>query len=58
MDYFKIKVMELLVFLGALELVDYRDERPAIDMNSMDLTLPEPTMDYYTLCELHYGRTG
>ena len=28
MDYFKIKVMELLVFLGALELVDYRDERP------------------------------
>lgn len=27
---------------------DYRDERPAIDMNSMDLTLPEPTMDYYT----------
>lgn len=28
MDYFKIKVMELLVFLGALELADYRDERP------------------------------
>ena len=25
---FKIKVMELLVFLGALELADYRDERP------------------------------
>lgn len=28
MDYFRIKVMELLVFLGALELSDYRDERP------------------------------
>lgn len=28
MDYFKINVMELLVFLGALELADYRDERP------------------------------
>lgn len=28
MDYFKIKVMELLVFLGALELTDYKDERP------------------------------
>ena len=28
MDYFKIKIMELLVFLGALELADYRDERP------------------------------
>lgn len=28
MDYFKIKVMELLVFLGALELSDYKDERP------------------------------
>lgn len=28
MDYFKIKVMELLVFLGALELADYKDERP------------------------------
>lgn len=28
MDYFKIKVMELLVFLGALELSAYKDERP------------------------------
>lgn len=28
MDYFKIKIMELLVFLGALELSDYKDERP------------------------------
>lgn len=28
MDYFKIKVMELLVFLRALELADHRDERP------------------------------
>lgn len=28
MDYFRIKVMELLVFLGALELSDYKDERP------------------------------
>lgn len=28
MDYFRIKVMELLVFLGALELADYKDERP------------------------------
>lgn len=27
---------------------DYRDERPAIDMNSMDLTLPEPTAESYT----------
>ncbi len=28
MDYFKIKVMELLVFLGAPELTDYKDKRP------------------------------
>ena len=28
MDYFKIKVMELLVFLRALELSEHRDERP------------------------------
>ena len=28
MDYFKIKVMELLVFLRALELSEYKDERP------------------------------
>ena len=28
MDYFRIKVMELLVFLGALELAGYKDERP------------------------------
>lgn len=28
MEYYKIKVMELLVFLGALELADYKDERP------------------------------
>ena len=28
MDYFKIKVMELLVFLRALELSEYEDERP------------------------------
>ncbi len=28
MEYFRIKVMELLVFLGALELSDYKDERP------------------------------
>lgn len=28
MDYFKIKVMELLIFLDALELADYRDDRP------------------------------
>lgn len=28
MDYFKIKVMELLLFLGALEVSDYKDSRP------------------------------
>lgn len=28
MDYFKIKVMELLVFLRALELSEHKDERP------------------------------
>ena len=28
MDYFKIKVMELLVFLRALELSEYKDEHP------------------------------
>lgn len=28
MDYFKIKVMELLVYLGALELSEHKDERP------------------------------
>ena len=28
MDYFKIKVMELLVFLSALELSEHKDERP------------------------------
>ena len=28
MDCFKIKVMELLVFLRALELSEYKDERP------------------------------
>lgn len=26
----------------------YRSERPVIDMNGQDLTLPEPTIDYYT----------
>ncbi len=26
----------------------YRSERPVIDMNGQDLTLPEPTADYYT----------
>ena len=28
MDYFKIKVMELLIYLGALELSEHKDERP------------------------------
>lgn len=28
MEYFKIKVMELLIFLGALELENYKDEHP------------------------------
>lgn len=27
---------------------EYRSERPVIDMNGQDLTLPEPTSDYYT----------
>lgn len=27
---------------------DYRSERPLIDMNGQDLTLPEPTIEYYT----------
>ena len=27
---------------------EYRSERPAIDMNGQDLTLPEPPKDYYT----------
>ena len=27
---------------------NYRGERPVIDMNGQDLTLPEPTVDYYT----------
>ena len=28
MDYFKLKILELLVYLSALELSDYKDERP------------------------------
>lgn len=36
MDYFRIKVMELLVFLGALELSDYKDERPYFYSNQIE----------------------